>query len=386
MSSMHDAALRMGSRVATGFNVWMLVTFVSGITLFGVFEQWFSSPQNTLAQQVASQRLVRISQVDPAQYTDQQQFSTWSPSTCSTASMTEVLNAFGHSYKISDVLAVEINQGAISASQGLLGNGGVARTLNAIDPSLRVTWGSGDLTLGQIIADANAGSPVIVGVRTPNDPNLFPNGHIMVIRGGDSTNVFLVDSSVLNETVVSQSTFLSWWEGFYAIVNGTVHLDGASSSGYSVVGLPTITADHINAILANAHSPAAGTGQSLYDLGVQYNIDPVFALAFFMEESSFGTAGVATITHSLGNMRCVPQYKCYVDPKNGGYASFDTWEQGYEAWYQMISGSGYVGAGLTTVEQIIPKYAPSADNNNEAQYIQNVEQAVDRWRSGSLSA
>ena len=31
----------------------------------------------------------------------------------------------------------------------------------------------------------------------------------------------------------------------------------------------------------------------MYDLGVKYGIDPVFALAFFMHESLFGTTGEA---------------------------------------------------------------------------------------------
>ncbi|HEY3994094.1 MAG TPA: hypothetical protein VGM01_14600, partial [Ktedonobacteraceae bacterium] len=60
---------------------------------------------------------------------------------------------------------------------------------------------------------------------------------------------------------------------------------------YSVLGKPTISVKQINAILATYHSPTAGMGQSLYDLGVQYGIDPVYALAFFMHESLFGTTG-----------------------------------------------------------------------------------------------
>ncbi|HLX40890.1 MAG TPA: hypothetical protein VKR42_10165, partial [Ktedonobacteraceae bacterium] len=53
------------------------------------------------------------------------------------------------------------------------------------------------------------------------------------------------------------------------------------SGPYSVIGKPTITADFINRVLSAYNSPAAGKGQSLYDLGVKYGIDPAFALAFF---------------------------------------------------------------------------------------------------------
>ena len=37
----------------------------------------------------------------------------------------------------------------------------------------------------------------------------------------------------------------------------------------------------------------AGTGQALYDLSVQSQIDDAFALAFFQHESAFGTTGMA---------------------------------------------------------------------------------------------
>ncbi len=40
--------------------------------------------------------------------------------------------------------------------------------------------------------------------------------------------------------------------------------------------------------------------------------------------------------------------------------------------------------GLTTVDKIIPTYAPAADNNNEAAYIASVKHALDTWHSGVL--
>src|SRR5947209_15595889 len=79
---------------------------------------------------------------------------------------------------------------------------------------------------------------------------------------------------------------------------------------YSVLGAPTISAGFINSVLAAAQSPAAGTGQALYNDGVKYGIDPVFALAFFQHESFFGTTGVARYSLSLGNLRCIPSAIC----------------------------------------------------------------------------
>ncbi len=151
------------------------------------------------------------------------------------------------------------------------------------------------------------------------------------------------------------------------------------TSSYSVLGPPTVSATFINQVLASYHSPAAGKGQALFDDGVKYGVDPVFALAFFMHESSFGTTGVAQFTLSLGNLRCIPVYSC-ID----GFTSFPTWEAGFDAWYSLIRDVYVYKWNLATVEQIIPTYAPASDHNNVAAYINTVEGAVDTWRSGQI--
>jgi hypothetical protein len=156
-----------------------------------------------------------------------------------------------------------------------------------------------------------------------------------------------------------------------------------STGPYSVLGKPTISADFINRVLAAYNSPAAGQGQALYYLGVKYGIDPAFALAFFMHESSFGTQGEARVTFSLGNLRCIPNQPC-VDQDRGGYAAFTSWQDGFQAWYQLIRNLYVAQWGLTTIDQIIPRYAPSSDNNDEAAYIAAVKHAVDTWRAGVI--
>lgn len=151
------------------------------------------------------------------------------------------------------------------------------------------------------------------------------------------------------------------------------------SGPYSVIGKPTITADFINRVLTAYNSPAAGMGQELYDLGVKYGIDPAFALAFFMHESTFGTAGMARTTLSLGNLRCIPSVPC-----NNGYAQFSSWEQGFEAWYKLIRNLYVAQWGLDTVDQIIPTYAPSSDHNNVNGYIAALKHSIDTWHAGIL--
>src|SRR5712692_566162 len=149
------------------------------------------------------------------------------------------------------------------------------------------------------------------------------------------------------------------------------------SGPYTVLGKPSISADFINQVLAHYQSSAAGKGQALYNDGVKYGIDPVYALAFFMHESRFGTTGVATVTHSLGNIRAATGYAQYE-----GYRMYRTWEEGFEDWYRLIAKLYVAQWGLSTVDQIVPVYAPSSDNNDVAVYIAAVKQAVDTWRSG----
>ncbi len=161
----------------------------------------------------------------------------------------------------------------------------------------------------------------------------------------------------------------------------------ASTGGDSVLGSPTIPAGLIDRVLSAYSSPAAGTGQSLYDLGVESGIDPVWALAFFMHEDSFGKTGIGAVNHSLGNIRCSAGYSCQF-----GFRSYVTWEDGYQDWYHLIA-DGYVhgsitrwivGHPCTTIEQIIPVYAPSSDGNDVQGYIAALLQAARTWRAGSI--
>jgi hypothetical protein len=157
----------------------------------------------------------------------------------------------------------------------------------------------------------------------------------------------------------------------------------SATGDMSVLGGPSLSADFVDQVLSAHESPAAGTGEVLYSLSQQYGIDDAFALAFFWHESNFGRSGEAARTHSLGNLRCFEGAVC-IDQDRGGYASFPDWSAGYTAWYALIAGSTYIGAGRTTVQSIIPVYAPTADHNDESAYIAAVVWTVERLRAGQL--
>jgi predicted double-glycine peptidase len=159
----------------------------------------------------ASQNLVRISQLDPAQYNSQQEYNLWAYSACSSAAITEVINAYGHHYRVTDILKVEAQIGEITPQQGLLEDIGIQRT--ATQFGFKTTWGH-NLSLDQIMDIANHGKPVIVSFP----PDKYAGGHLLVVIGGNSNYVYLADSSLWNRRSLSRAQFLNWWEGFYAIV------------------------------------------------------------------------------------------------------------------------------------------------------------------------
>ena len=157
----------------------------------------------------------------------------------------------------------------------------------------------------------------------------------------------------------------------------------SSGGEHSLYGSPSISISQIESILTYYHSPAIGEGHILYDLSVSYGIDPVYPLAFFEHESNFGLKGEANYTHSLGNLRCMSGYTC-VDKDRGGYTYFQSWGDGFKAWFDLITSSLYKGDGLTSIESIIPRYAPSADNNDESSYINSLLYCVNTWHTGKV--
>lgn len=159
----------------------------------------------------ATQHLLRLGQLDPNQYNSTQEYDTWSYSACSSASMTEVINSYGHNYRITDILTVESRIHAITPQDGLLSESGIQ--LTGAQFGFKTTWGH-NLSLDQVIAAASHGTPVIVSFP----PYRYPGGHILVVRGGNASVVYLADSSRLNMTQLTRTRFLQLWAGFYAIM------------------------------------------------------------------------------------------------------------------------------------------------------------------------
>jgi hypothetical protein len=170
--------------------------------------------QNSQPQQQffgASKALQRISQLDPAQYNSTQDYNTWAYSACSAAAMTEVFDAYGRHYRITDVLKVEAAINEITPALGLVEDVGIQRTATLF--GFNTNWGY-SRSLDDVIAIANRGEPVIVSWP----PYKYDGGHLLVVIGGNKNSVFLADSSAYNHKALTRAQFLNWWGGFSALV------------------------------------------------------------------------------------------------------------------------------------------------------------------------
>jgi hypothetical protein len=162
---------------------------------------------------------------------------------------------------------------------------------------------------------------------------------------------------------------------------------GHISKDYPIMGLPTITVKVFRDALAHRNSPAidgnnAGIANILYDVCIAWNVNPAVALAFFLHESNMGREGYATKTKNWGNLRSGK-----AELKNDGqFAYYSSWVVGLDDWCRLITGDLYVGAGLTTVSKVTPRYAPSADSNDPTQYADAVNAQVAAWEQVSNEA
>src|SRR5438132_4331238 len=150
----------------------------------------------------ASGRIIRVDSAVRSQYYSDYQWRVWSYASCSGIAMEEVMNAYGRHLIAADVLQVEANLGVWDVYNGLTdGENGIAEAANYF--GFKVVPNP-PRTLQNLIDVANKGFPVIVVIP----------GHILVVRGGDSNYVYLVDSAPANRKFMTHGAFLAVWDGF----------------------------------------------------------------------------------------------------------------------------------------------------------------------------
>jgi len=247
---------------------------------------------------------------------------------------------------------------------------------------------SADLQQADMLRDSLIARRPIYGMAEPggSPPGLFGGRTWLVVLIG------LVCAVVVWFALAPSKTTFSGYPGDRSATKSSNPLTRILAPGnvpageHTVLGAPTITAALIDKVLEQYSSPARGTGKVWIAIGKQYGIDPAYALAFFIHESSAGTnpgwAGLKPgggSTHNIGNIICAGYATCF-----GRFRDYASWDEGIEDWYKLISDEYVGGRGAQTVEQIIPVYAPASDNNDVPNYIQTVVSLVDSWRQGVI--
>ncbi len=147
---------------------------------------------------------------------------------------------------------------------------------------------------------------------------------------------------------------------------------------YALQSDPRISIHQFTRVLDRFQSPALTEADALYATCLSHKLDPAVALAFFTHESSCGTAGKARSTLNWGNIR-VGQGR---QQKNAqGWAWYSTWNDGLADWCQLLNRLYIVRWKLTTIAQLVPRYAPRSDGNAPTAYIKTVVGLIRDWQA-----
>lgn len=152
----------------------------------------------------------------PDLYDSNQQFNDWWDAACSAAVSSEVLTAWGvPNANIGKM--IDVMQPDISLDGGLLSPHGFERGAEAFGYRADISW---KLDYKQMLYLTNTlGLPVIVNVRISYGYyHFFSGGHFLVMTGGDSQGLSIVDSSEYYIKYLPIDTFNSMFTGMTTVI------------------------------------------------------------------------------------------------------------------------------------------------------------------------
>ncbi|NTU78176.1 MAG: glucosaminidase domain-containing protein [Chloroflexales bacterium] len=146
----------------------------------------------------------------------------------------------------------------------------------------------------------------------------------------------------------------------------------------------SISRDKFIEVLVALRSPAASEAADLADIPGRYGIDRGIALAFFVHESGAGTAGIVHSydTRNWGNLRKPQQAGRgkVIKTGSGQFAKYVSWAAGLEDWCELVLNVYCQQLELTTLGEILHRYAPKADQNDPEAYARKVVQHIKAWQ------
>lgn len=159
----------------------------------------------------------------PDLYDSYQQFNDWWNAACSSATMSEVLTAWGVQGATIGKM-IDVMQPDVSLYGGLLRASGYQRGAAAFGyrADIKGVPGSGDppLSYEQLLHVTNdLGLPVVVNVRISwGYYHFFDGGHFLVATGGDAQGLKIVDSSEYYIHYLSKDVFYSMFTGMTVVI------------------------------------------------------------------------------------------------------------------------------------------------------------------------
>ncbi len=130
----------------------------------------------------------------------------------------------------------------------------------------------------------------------------------------------------------------------------------STPTDFPLLHAPTISQAAFTAALVAAHSPALQETDSpvLYGICTANNVDPAVALAFFGQETAYGTQAGAGDHKNWGNLW---------DHTAGTIGSYDTWQQGLVDWCNQLQHPPY--PSRPTVRTIVPIHRGTDQPDND---------------------
>jgi len=151
---------------------------------------------------------------------------------------------------------------------------------------------------------------------------------------------------------------------------------------------PRISRDAFSQLLANSPVAQERDPGEYWDYIVSKGVDPLYILGQFNNESSLGTKGVATKTHSWGNTRN-PTFGIDYEPaetpgRTGTFPIFNNWMDGLVTTVSRYLEPTWFYHNRATIREIFvqplgpdgkpiaPEWAPAGDLNDPAGYLRKV--------------
>ncbi len=160
-------------------------------------------------------RFPAISQRDKSQYADEAEWRTWAASSCSAAALSSVLNGYGKSVRVTDVLAYLQEQNAIKPNMGLY-RYDVFASISA-KYGLKAAYSEDkdlEAHFNRILDYLKRGVPVIINVY---DPAYFPGGHFIVATGlNPDGTAAIINPDPARDKTVSQNWPLDGLKRYFA--------------------------------------------------------------------------------------------------------------------------------------------------------------------------